>query len=117
MMTIRKEQLDAFRTLYQEEFALEINKKLKASIPQYVGAFRDDEMLHQTLSVIEECSKLGITSKNNLYKIAYVRYVFPSTFIPKISKEARYELAYPERSEDERTSCFFIKSISQNFKK
>lgn len=117
MMIIRKEQIEAFRSLYFEKFALEINKKLKSSIPQYVGTLNDEEMLHQTISVIEDCSRFGITSKNNIYKIAYIRYVFPETFIPKISKATHYELAYPDRSEDDRTSSFFIKSISQNFKK
>lgn len=117
MLTIRKEQLEAFRSFYFEKYALEINKKLKSSIPQYVGTLNEAEMLHQTLIVIENCLNFGITSKNNVYKIAYIRYVFPETFIPKISKETYNELAYPDRSEDDRTSSLFIKSISQNFRK
>jgi hypothetical protein len=117
MLTIRKEQLDAFRRFYNEQFAPDIIKRLKSTIPGHLSGIDDDSLFQEVLRLIDECQKFDINKKANIYKLCYIRFVFPSVMSQPYSRETLNELTFPDREEDDKTTSLFMKVISNNYKK
>jgi|GEM_PF-3582171 len=113
ILTIRNEQLLAFRHHFNGEYATEVRDNLKQSIPHKMEGFTDEELLKEIIRLIEYFQNNGIAKKGNIHRLVYLRFMYPECLALPYPPETVYHLTYPDRSEDDKSNQLFLSVLAK----
>ncbi len=104
----------AFRRHYFYEFAEELRASLRATIPNRIADFSDDQLHAEIIRLIELFHRHEIKSKKNIQRLVYLRFVHPKCLTEPLPRTTLFELTFPDKSEEDKTNELFFTVMAQN---
>lgn len=80
MLTIRKEQFDAFASEREKSLRDELLARLRRDLPEHVGAIPDQELQQQVSDGCQAARVLEIVDAEDLFRFLRLRYLPPQVW-------------------------------------